>query len=176
LQSSNKDQRPRHRKKRSNETKTQTQPGAFQASEQEPTADEVSKESPQGGFFYVIEAADPSEKVIGVFTQLTNANESAIAYAARYGISATEITDIISSSGWGLRPVKASRKVWLNGTSELSESLNWDDVCKYHLHYEVVRSFLEWSYQISRMASSTSLSMTYPYTDFRCSADYLIAA
>lgn len=152
------------------------QPSAFQASEQEPTADEVSKESPQGGFLYVIEVADPSERVIGVFTQLANANESAIAYAARYGISATEIADIVSSFNWGPRPVKASKKVWPNGTSGLSESLNWDDVCKYHLHYEVVRSFFGWSHQISRMASSTSLSTTYLYTDFRRSADYLIAA
>lgn len=31
------------------------------------------------------------------------------------------------------------------------------DVNKNHLHHEVVRSFLEWSCQISRMASSASL-------------------
>src|ERR1700728_3005248 len=31
------------------------------------------------------------------------------------------------------------------------------DVCKNHLYYEVVRSFLEWSCQISRLKSSASL-------------------
>jgi hypothetical protein len=31
------------------------------------------------------------------------------------------------------------------------------DVCKNHLHYEVVRSFLEWSCQISKFTSSASL-------------------
>jgi len=31
------------------------------------------------------------------------------------------------------------------------------DVCKNHLHYEVIRLFLEWSYQISRFTISTSL-------------------
>src|ERR1700728_4647899 len=73
-----KERLPRHYKKSSNETKIQTQSSAFQASEQEPTADGVSKESPRDGFLYIIEAA---EKVIGAFTRPTNAYESVIAYA-----------------------------------------------------------------------------------------------
>ena len=29
------------------------------------------------------------------------------------------------------------------------------DVCRNHLHYEIIRSFLEWSSQISRFTTST---------------------
>jgi hypothetical protein len=110
---------------------TQTQPNEFQASEQESTAGGVSKKSLPEAFLYIVEAADSSEKIIGAFTQLEQANDCAITYAAQYGIPAAEIVDHVSSFGRGscgpiptraaasMGPANASRKVWPNGTCEI---------------------------------------------------------
>lgn len=127
--SNKKSRRSRHRKKRSNETATLIGPSAPLGKDQEPAADEGCKKRPQPSFMYVVEAAgfvETSEKIIGVFTSLSKANERAIEYAAQYGISTTDILDIVS--GLGTASARACRRVWPNGTTEvrsLCGGFNW---------------------------------------------------
>jgi len=132
LHKSKKDQQPGYRRKGSNEAKTQPQPSALPLREQEPKADEVPKNAPQQAFLYVVKASDRYETVIGVFKDPSFADESARAYIARYCNSSVEIEDIVRGFGRdssGTKPtpaaikrtsaVKASRRVWPNGTIDI---------------------------------------------------------
>lgn len=109
---SNSKQRPRHRQKKSNKTKTQ--PLANQASEQlqEPSADDL---------LYVVKAANPFEEIIGVFTRLADAKEVAVSYVTKfYGTSASQIVDNVVSSFEPLgRAAEATVRNWPNGTCEI---------------------------------------------------------
>jgi hypothetical protein len=127
--SNKKRQRPRHRKKRSVETKTQPSSSAPPAKEQEPiTAYDSSKECCKSTSVYVVEVTadcEESEMVIGVYTSLLKANERATDCAKYFGIPKADIVDILSSFGCaGPKPcdtaqAKAIRRVWPNGASEL---------------------------------------------------------
>jgi hypothetical protein len=141
LHGSKRDQRQRHRKKGSNKAKTQPQLSALPLREQKPKVDEVPKNAPQQAFLYVVKASDRYETVIGVFKDPSFADESARAYIAQYCNSGVEIEDIVRGFGRdfsGTKPtpaaitrsnaVKASRRVWPNGTVDIrvySHGLQW---------------------------------------------------
>jgi hypothetical protein len=63
------------------------------------------------------------EKILGVFTTIFKANETATELASQSGVSHQDIVDVVSSFNYaGLKPPtqsRAIRKIWPNGTSEI---------------------------------------------------------
>ncbi len=122
-------QRSRHYRKGSGETNIQNLSNETSSKQQELTiAHRASKESNRSTSIYVVEVAiyvpgkaGEFEDIIGVYTLLSEANKAVIKCAEQFGISETEIKDIVSSFA-GPKPSaqsKATRRVWPNGTSEV---------------------------------------------------------
>jgi hypothetical protein len=89
---------------------------------------------PQPQFAYVVQISTNSgQKIIGVFTSLSKANNAALDCASQSGIVASDIVDIVSSFAFaGPKPKRApaKRRTWSNGTSEIqilddSSQLKW---------------------------------------------------
>lgn len=78
------------------------------------------KESSPSGFLYVVQAAETSEQVIGIYSSLERAKQSLLAHAAKQNISPTDITDITSGLGCGERKsYSVTRRVWPDGRTEV---------------------------------------------------------
>ncbi|KAH7142743.1 hypothetical protein B0J13DRAFT_555998 [Dactylonectria estremocensis] len=82
-------------------------------------------------YLYVIQvrANNGNERIVGAFTKLADANNSAIGCVARYGITATQIVDTGGLFGRRLTTpglTRASLISWANGTSEIhSNRFEW---------------------------------------------------
>lgn len=104
--SANKRRRPRRPQKGLPETDAQIPTSTSPAARQEPSVDDAAEEKQRLSHLYVAQAMLPSEKVIGVYSQLAKADERAVAHLGiEYGILANEI-----SESRGLWPGRVWRK------------------------------------------------------------------
>lgn len=90
------------------------------AARQEPSVDNTAEEKQRPSRLYVVQAILPSEKIIGVYSQLAKADERAVAYLdIEHGILASEISKSRGLFGQAVSGGKATKRTWETGALEI---------------------------------------------------------